>query len=200
MILRKGMAFLVLVICASALPTWAADTGFLLGVGFGFSPLDVKDFYPSIGYPPEYGYSGYRQSEGNTWKVFGGYRFLEYVSVEAGFLDFGDVQGWIIQGDPETVDVSVDGWDVFAVGIIPLGSTFEAFGKIGSMSWDTKITSVGDGETVLFSESASGTDVAFGLGIGAKLKDLTIRAEGEFFKIGDYPDVSLFTLNFTYTF
>ena len=25
MILRKGMAFLVLVICASALPTWAAD-------------------------------------------------------------------------------------------------------------------------------------------------------------------------------
>jgi opacity protein-like surface antigen len=76
----------------------------------------------------------------------------------------------------------------------------DIFAKIGMMSWDTKITSVQDGE-LKYSESATGTDAAYGFGIGFWVgKNVTLRGEGEWFKIGEYDTVSVYTANVTYTF
>ena len=57
-----------------------------------------------------------------------------------------------------------------------------------------------DGE-VIFSESASGTDTAYGIGLGIWVgKNVTLRGEGEWFTIGDFDTVALYSFNVTYTF
>ena len=46
----------------------------------------------------------------------------------------------------------------------------------------------------------SGTDAAWGIGIGLRLGKVTLRAEGEQFNIADADDVYMFSVGATFTF
>jgi opacity protein-like surface antigen len=192
--MKNSVLCLAIVFIAATAPASASDTGFYLGAGIGQSAIDIKEFYPSLGDSLE--------QDSDAFKAYGGYRFLKCIAVEAGYTNLGSPQGLErnVPEHPETAEVSVKGWDAFAVGILPVGNVVDIFGKIGMMSWDTKITSVQDGE-VRYSESSTGTDTAYGIGIGFWVgKNVTLRGEGEWFKIGDYQTVALYSFNVTYTF
>ena len=192
--MKKSVLCLLVVLVAATVPASASDTGFYLGAGVGRSSIDIYKFYPSLGDSLE--------QDNSAFKAFGGYRFLKFLAVEAGYANLGSPQGLErnVQEHPERAEVSVKGWDAFAVGILPLGEVVDVFGKIGMMSWDTDITSVQDGE-IIYSESATGNDAAYGIGIGFWVgPNVTLRGEGEWFKIGDYDTVALYTINVTYTF
>ena len=192
--MKRSVLCLLAILVAATIPASASDTGFYLGAGIGRSSIDILEFYPSLGESVEQTNTGY--------KAYGGYRFLKFIAVEAGYADFGSPQGIErnVQEHPERAEVSVKGWDAFAVGILPVSNVVDIFGKLGMMSWDTNITSVQDGE-VIFSESSTGTDVAYGIGVGFWVgPNVTLRGEGEWFKIGDYQTVAFYTINVTYTF
>jgi len=200
--MKRSALCLFVILVAASIPASASDTGFYLGAGLGRSSIDFEKFYPEIGHDFDNTGSGYQTQDNSGYKVFGGYRFLKFLAVEAGYTNLGSPQAWetVVQEHPERAEVSVKGWDAFAVGILPLGKVVDIFGKIGMMSWDTNITSVQDAE-VIYSESTTGTDAAYGIGIGFWVgKNVTLRGESEWFKIGDYDTVSLYTINVTYTF
>ena len=50
------------------------------------------------------------------------------------------------------------------------------------------------------SESESGTDAAYGVGVALSLGKVSLRAEGERFKIADADDVYMFSVGATFTF
>ncbi len=50
------------------------------------------------------------------------------------------------------------------------------------------------------SDSDSGTDAAYGLGVALRLGKVALRAEGEQFKIADADDVYMFSVGATFTF
>jgi len=192
--MKKSVLCLLVVLVAATVPASASDTGFYLGAGIGRSSIDIYKFYPSLGDSLE--------QDNSAYKAYGGYRFLKFLAVEGGYANLGSPQGLErnVQEHPERAEVSVKGWDAFAVGILPLGEVVDVFGKIGMMSWDTNITSVQDGE-IIYSESTTGNDAAYGIGIGFWVgPNVTLRGEGEWFKIGDYDTVALYTINVTYTF
>ena len=86
------------------------------------------------------------------------------------------------------------------VGILPVGKAVDLYGKLGILAWDTKITSVLLAEPV-YSESSSGSDTAYGFGVGFWVgPNVTLRGEGEWFEIGDYGTVALYSVNVSYTF
>jgi OOP family OmpA-OmpF porin len=193
----------VAIVVAAALPASASDTGFFLGVGLGRSTIDIKEFYSAIGQPDnDDADPGFQSQHNSAFKVYGGYRFSDFLAVEASSLDLGSPQAWetTVQEHPERAEISVDGWNAFAVGIVPVGRIVDFFAKIGMMSWDSEIISIQD-EVVIHSESSSGTDLAYGLGIGFWVSgSVTVRVEGERFTIGDYDDVSLWSLGVAFTF
>jgi opacity protein-like surface antigen len=192
--MKKSAFCLVVLIVAATVPASASDTGFYLGAGIGRSSIDINDFYPSLG-------DSLKQAN-SAFKGYGGYRILKFVAVEAGYTNLGSPQGLErnVPEHPERAEVSVNGLDAFIVGILPVSQAVDIFAKAGLMSWDTDITSVQDGE-VIFSESSSGTDTAYGIGIGIWVgKNVTLRGEGEWFKIGDFSTVALYSFNVTYTF
>lgn len=188
--MKKTILAIALLLVAAAAPASAADNGFYVGGSIGGSSLDVSDFDEELG--------DIDFSDGDTaYKLFAGFRFLSFLAVEAGYVDFGDPAD--IVGDFEAIDVQigVTGWDAFALGILPIGPV-DVFGKIGLISWDADIRAALD--DLVDSDSDSGTDAAYGLGVALRLGSFAIRAEGEMFDVDGADDLYLVSIGATFTF
>ncbi len=192
--MRKGSLCLTVLLIAAASPAFAIENGFYIGGSIGGSSLEVRDFDDELG--------NLRFSDGDTaYKLFAGFRFLNFLAVEAGYVSLGEPNDVVgdVEGDPIHVQIGLTGWDAFAVGLLPIGPV-DLFAKVGVVSWDADITSRLVQTVQTDSASESGTDAAFGLGVGLRLGKLTLRAEGEQFSIADAEDVYMFSVGATFTF
>jgi len=182
----------MVILFVAAVTASAIENGFYIGGSIGGSSLEVRDFDDELG--------DLRFSEGDTaYKLFGGFRFLNFLAVEAGYVDLGnpkDIVG-LVDGDPLEVQIGVTGWDAFAVGLLPLGPV-DLFAKVGVVSWDADIRAALD--DITDSDTDSGTDAVYGLGVALRLGNVAFRAEGEQFDIGDADDVYMFSVGATFTF
>lgn len=128
------------------------------------------------------------------WKVFGGFRFFKFFGLEASYIDFGKPEDTFedVQIGAQILDVDVEmdvtAWDLYAVGVLPLGSRFELFGKVGYIIWDAEIAAK---NVAGLNDDDSGSDFAYGVGAAIKFAKLIgIRLEYEVFEIEDTEDVS----------
>ncbi|MFC2144363.1 outer membrane beta-barrel protein [Acidobacteriota bacterium] len=188
----KRLLCLLVILVAAVVPASAVENGFYLGGSVGGSSLEVQDFDEDFG--------AFRFSDGDTaYKIFAGFRFLNFLAVEAGYVDLGDPTDVIasIEGDELEVQIGVKGWDAFAIGLLPLGPV-DLFAKVGVVSWDADIRAVLNEATD--SDSDSGTDAAYGIGVALRLGKVALRAEGEQFNIADAEDVYMFSVGATFTF
>jgi OOP family OmpA-OmpF porin len=190
--MRKYLLSLMVILVAAALPASAVENGFYIGGSIGGSSLEVRDIDEELG--------DLRFSDGDTaYKLFAGFRFLNFLAVEAGYVDLGDPTDIVgeFDGDPVEVQIGVKGWDAFAVGLLPVGPV-DLFAKVGVVSWDADIRAAWSDLTD--SDSDSGTDAAYGIGVALRLGNISLRAEGEQFDIGNAEDVYLFSVGATFTF
>ena len=98
-----------------------------------------------------------------AWKIFGGYKLLEKLSVEGAYLNLGD-----IRKDGQNSDVT--GFGGYAVGTLPVTEKFDAFAKLGGVYWKSNNT---DGDE-------KGFGLSYGLGAKMTLNETTkLRAEWE---------------------
>lgn len=172
----------------SANAAFAADNGFYVGGGITRTSLDTgSDFVQSA---PDFGID----DDDNGFKVIGGMRLLDWFAVEANYVDFGSVSAGI---GPLNGEFELKGVDAFAVGF--LSAPFvDIFGKVGAIRWDADSRIAGSG--LDFSESESGTDIAYGAGLQARLGSLAGRLEYERFEVDGTEEVAMITLGVTYTF
>jgi OOP family OmpA-OmpF porin len=130
----------------------------------------------------------------NGFKVIGGMRTADWFAVEANYVDFGNVSA----GDATlNGEFELTGIDAFAVGF--LSAPFvDVFGKVGAIRWDSDSRVAGSG--LDFSDSDSGTDLAYGAGVQARLGSLAGRLEYERFEVDGTEEVAMITLGVTFTF
>ncbi|MGD8439102.1 MAG: porin family protein [Holophagae bacterium] len=191
MLRRTVIAFaLIGTLCGSAS---AADRGFYVGGGVGLQSISVADFYDD-----------YRPLHFNNknlgFKLFGGYQILRHLSVEAGYIDYGNRKRWetLRTVGYQEIDVGVEQWDASAVGIFPLGKPAMLFAKVGIASWSTDVKAIEGEEHIDL--SSSGTDLAYGLGLEFFVKKFGFRAEYDAIDIPDNGTASLVSINLTYHF
>lgn len=146
-----------LIACATLLASAPAlAQGFYFGGSVGQSTMDVDVA----------GFSG----DDLAFKVFGGYRVNNYIAVEVFYTDFG-------APDDGPLGIDAFAYGAEAVGIVPIGSRLEVFGKVGMAAWDADFTGPGG-----FSDD--GADLVYGGGLAIKVTDrLAIRGEWEFYQI-----------------
>ncbi len=128
------------------------------------------------------------------YKLYGGLTLLKFFGLEAGYVDLG-------KPDDASSGVTIEGtgWDVFAMGVLPLGSKFEFFGKAGLIYWDTDATFSGGGSPV--NDSDDGVDIAYGLGASLKFGGfLAFRFEWESFEIGNADEVDMVSIGLVLVF
>lgn len=167
----------------------AADNGLYLGGSLSRSTIDTND---------DLGGFRFEKDEDTAYKIIGGLRLFDALSIEANYVDFGSISEEFptIEGTA-TGRFEVRALDAFAVGYLgaPL---LEVFGKLGLVYWDAE--AVVEGGITHFRDSDNGADIAYGGGVQAHLGSLALRLEYENFEVSDAEKLDLWSLGFTFTF
>lgn len=161
----------------------AADNGFYLGAG-----LTQTDYKISLD-----GFDGEESFDDNAFKVIAGFRPLDWLAIEANYIDLGS-----IDLDDET---SIDSTALTAsVLFLKEFQVFDIFARAGVAKWDTDFV-----VDELGSASDDGFEPTYGVGVGAHFGSLGVRAEWERFSTETLDDeletdVDTLSISFTYTF
>jgi len=173
---KQILTGLVATLALTTLPALAADNGIYLGASVGQSGLQVDDF--------DY------DADATGYKLIAGWRFIDWLAVEANYLDFGSGDDTVF-GDK--IETEADGISLSAVGFLPVGPV-DLFARVGAVDWSADISSPGLG-----SGSDDGTDLTYGVGAQFRVWSLSIRAEYEMFDISD-ADLDMISVGVTWTF
>ena len=157
----------------------AADNGFYLGAGITQTEFDFDDF-------------GSDGLDDNSFKLIAGFRPLDWLAVEANYIDLGGES--FEDEDLGSVSVDTSAITVSALAIAEVG-VIDLFAKVGFANWKIDVDSdLGGG-------SDDGWEPTYGVGVGAHFGSLGVRAEYETFSADDWDvDVDTLSLSFTYTF
>lgn len=210
----------------SAAPTIeAAERGFYFGLGAGQTSFDVDqaeldevvlDAFASEGLSISNGSSDLDDSD-TSFTGFAGYRFFDYLAVEAAYVDLGEftykASGLISDGIVAVAPGSLTekggakGPAISVLGILPVSDKFEIYARGGALFADTELTvglAIGNAGA---SESASENSVDSLVGVGAAVHfgaNWSGRIEyTRFLDVGDEEetgeaDVDLFNVSFVY--
>lgn len=152
----------------------AAEDGFYLGAGLGEANTKIQDASLSL-----------KDTQG-AYKIIAGFRPLDFVAVEANYVDFGKAA----QAGNSAKSRAVD---AFVVGFLPI-PLVDIYGKLGYANW--KITP--GISTADFKKS--GSDLAYGGGVQMGFGGLSVRVEYEKFNASSAQDLSLVSAGLTWTF
>jgi len=171
----------------------AADNGIYIGGGVSRTSIDTgSDFVESA---PDFSLD----DEDNGFKVIAGIRPFDWLGFEANYVDFGNIEVNNSGATLPSGEFELTGIDVFAVGY--LSAPFvDLFGKVGAIRWDSDAAVTGGVGNLDFSDSDSGTDLAYGAGLQARFGSLAARLEYERFEVDGTEEVAMISLGVTYTF
>jgi OOP family OmpA-OmpF porin len=178
--MKKGSAAWFMLVTLTAGPA-IAEQGFSAGASIGHSTVELRE----SGLSADFDSVGY--------KVFAGYMFNDNFGFEGGWVDFGSADENILGSN---VEINTDGFDLFAVGAVPVSDSFDLFAKAGFLSWD-----VGASIDGFDLGSDSGEDLALGFGGRFKTRSgFGLRAEYEWFDIPDTDSAWMLSIGFDYAF
>lgn len=172
-----------------AFPAVAADNGFYLGGSVGQTQLEIDELGEDI---DSADFSG----DDMAYKVFAGLRFLTFLGIEGSYRDFGAPEDEVsaLEG---TVTADLTGYDVAAVGFLPLGIA-DIFAKAGMAAWDAELNL--DAGDLSASVTDDGEDPFYGLGFQLRFKSFAVRAEVEYFDVEGVDGLYMYSLGGSYTF
>ena len=169
-----------LLVAALAAAPWIANAqdldnsrGLYLGVGGGQFNLDIDGLADL-----DDAAASVRDSDDNAWKLFAGYRFTRWFSVEAAYIDLGNPgDSFDASGGDGNYRVALSGFAPSLIGTVPVGP-IEFFGKVGRYYYDVDTRIDFDSPGPDLSTSYSRDDTLWGVGIsGVVLKRVELRAE-----------------------
>ena len=155
--------------------------GFYLGGGVGNFNLEINDV---DGVDNAIG----RLDDDDTgWKVFAGYRFNRYISVEGAYVDFGrQTDTFDTAGSSGDFSAHLSGFSPQLVGTMPLGPV-ELSAKVGVYFVDIDLSAdIDNADELDFDSNTSEEDFMYGVGIGATFFErLNAKLEYEWIDIKD---------------
>jgi OOP family OmpA-OmpF porin len=145
--------------------------------------------------------SGTVDGKDTAWKIFGGYMFNRHFGFESAYVRLGDVNysGVFSSLAVTGGKLEVSGFNVAAIGNLPVTEQFSVFGKIGLFLWEAEANDTTASIGAFFT-SDDGSDVSFGVGLGYEFtRSLGVRAEWELFKAAE-ADATLLSVGFLWRF
>src|SRR5687768_14481540 len=136
-----------------------------------------------------------------AWKIFGGYMFNRHFGFESAYVRFGEVSysGVFSSLAVTGGKLEVSGFNVAAIGNLPVNEQFSVFGKIGVFFWEAEANDT-TASIGAFSAADEGSDVSFGVGVGYEFtRNLGVRAEWELFRAAE-ADATLVSISFLWRF
>jgi OOP family OmpA-OmpF porin len=128
------------------------------------------------------------------WRLFFGYQFSRHLSAELGYADLAAVTGPV-----GTFTLKTEGWDLSALGSIPLAGGLSAFGRLGGYRLRTILDQPGP-----FFGAITDSGFTFGAGLSFTLWRIGLRAEWQRYQnVGsniNEEDIDFFSLGAQFRF
>jgi Outer membrane protein beta-barrel domain len=133
------------------------------------------------------------------YQVYGGYNFLPWLGVEAGYVDFGNPSdhATTLAGDGLNGQADLTGWQAFAVGTLPLGPV-DAFVKAGAIAADFKLKIHGSALATNLNAKDNENEFAYGGGVSYSFGKFSLRAEADGYDTNKLKDLYLISAGLTY--
>ncbi len=201
--LRSFLAVAAIVSVAFTPRAMAADeeneSGPYVGGGFGNFDVTIEDIEGLTDA------IGDLDTDDSAWKLFFGWRFNRFFSLEADYIDLGNPRGnFDASGTSGDYQLELSGFAGYAIGTLPIG-IFELSGKIGYYFHDVEINvdldNIGPGNGDVIGSDESGEAVVYGVGAGVTLFDsLNAKLEYELFDVDELDDAYAFWLTAAWRF
>ena len=147
------------------------------------------------------------------YRLFGGYQLHKYIAVEGAYVDLGRF-GFRTDVTPRgslTGSTRIDGFELSALGTLPIGDRFGLFARVGALAAQTKTSYTGGGsiETLIGGDSQKkrSTELVYGAGAMFNInKNLSVRGEwSRYDKLGNVltggrTNANLYSLGIVYRF
>ncbi len=148
------------------------------------------------------------------YRVFGGYQLHKYIAVEAGYVDLGKFDFRTDVSPPAgslAGSTRISGFELSALGLLPVGDKFTAFARVGALAGETKTSYTGTGSIQVLiggeTQKRSSTQLVYGAGVSYAINDkLSVRGEwSKYTKLGNVftggqTDANLYSLGLVYRF
>lgn len=145
-----------------------------------------------------------------TWGLFGGYQFNPYFALEGGYVNLGkfDYSSTVSSPAADTVSghFGVQGIDAAAVGLLPFGEQWAAYGKAGLLYAKSTLDASSSGAVMAGDADHWSASPLLGAGINYDLtRKVALRAEYDrYFRVGDSSvgkgDIDALTARVVYRF
>ena len=182
--MRPILPALTAILSLASAPALAVDNGFYFGASVGAGGVQFDQRFDGQRIDYDAGSTGF--------KAIAGWRFLDWLSVEANYVDLGSGEDRIAG---EKVETDVSGASLSMVGFLPVGPV-DLFARAGAIDWSADVTLAG----LDLKGSDDGTDLTYGVGAQFRIWSLSFRAEYELFDIADADTVDLVSVGVTWTF
>lgn len=163
------------------------DSGPYVGGGFGQFDVSIDDLEGVTDA------IGDLDADDSAWKLFFGWRFNPYLSLEADYIDLGNPRGnFDASGTSGDYTVELSGFAGYVIGTLPLG-IFELFGKGGyyfhDITIDVDLDNIGPGNGDVFGSDDSAEAWVYGIGGGVTFMDhINAKLEYELMDIDEVED------------
>lgn len=159
----KAKLAIGIVLAVGCVPAMAENSGGYAGLGIG--SITLEDSIGDIDI----------EATDTGFKLFGGYRFNRYFSVEAAYIDAGSPDDTIFGVNIESDAAAVQG---SVIGTLPVSDQFGLYLRGSLIAWESDNTA-SDGFTTV-SESTDGNDFGYGVGaIFSVTQNFSLRGEFE---------------------
>jgi len=200
------LAVIAIASVAATSTVFAADEGWYMlgGVGQTTSSNDKSTLDSTLTSIGAHGFSS-SLNKPTVYNLQAGYQLNKNLAFEGGYIgstnenysaNGGNLSGAV------TATAKVDGWNLVAVGILPLSDQFSLLGKLGVASIHDSITLAGQGGSI--SVSGTKTDLTYGVGAQFNFTSATFaRFDLDSYNIGDSTSASrstVWTVNVGYKF
>ena len=199
-------------ITTSASPSaMAQDLGWYGGANIGRSAANIDDARITSGLAAGgLGTASISDRDRSTgFKLYGGYQFHRNFALEGGYFDLGKF-GYTANTIPTgTLDgtIKLKGFNLDAVGILPITDRFSALGRVGLNYAQARDSFTGTGAVNVTNPNPSKSGTNYKLGVGlqyAFTEALGMRAEVERYRVndavGNKGHVDLFSVGLVYRF
>lgn len=123
-------------------------------------------------------------SNDTAYKLFGGYKFNPNFALEGGYFDLGKF-GLSSATPALNGSLKVNGWNLDALGILPISDKFSFFGRLGLQDAYTRDSFVGTGVT---NANPTNSQINYDAGLGIQYNitpAAEVRGEWETYRIND---------------
>ena len=206
--IRQSIAAAALALLSAS--AFAGDVYILGSVGQASTNINKSNLDNSLIDAGVTGLSSSTKETDTGYKLQLGYQFNQYFAVEGGYVNLGEAKySANFTGGNAKATAKVDGWNIDAVGILPVNDKFSLFGKLGTFAAHTKVdvSANGPGGSATGSATANNWSTHYGIGASYALtKSVGLRVEYEKFdKVGKdnstgKADVDLWSVGVAYKF